>query len=62
MVTMVNKFAAKIEEKKGAVTEDEVCLFVCLSQYSDLNVRLHTQTIQFKSYLLSVGIANPVTR
>lgn len=42
MVTMVNKFAAKIEEKKGSLSEDE--------------------TIQFKAYLLSVGIANPVTR
>lgn len=42
MVNLVNKFAAKIEEKKGTVSEDE--------------------TIQFKAYLLSVGIANPVTR
>ena len=42
MVSLVNKFAAKIEEKKGTVSEDE--------------------TIQFKAYLLSVGIANPVTR
>lgn len=42
MVTLVNKFAAKLEDKKGSLTEDE--------------------TIQFKSYLLSVGIANPVTR
>lgn len=42
MVGLVNKFAAKLEEKKGSLTEDE--------------------TIQFKSYLLSVGIANPVTR
>ena len=42
MVTMVNKFAAKIEEKKGAVTEDEVCLFVCLSQYSDECPSSHT--------------------
>ena len=24
MVSLVNKFAAKIEEKKGTVTEDEV--------------------------------------
>ena len=25
MVTMVNKFAARIEEKKGSLSEDEVC-------------------------------------
>ena len=25
MVGLVNKFATKIEEKKGTVTEDEVC-------------------------------------
>ncbi|XP_064405346.1 vacuolar protein-sorting-associated protein 36-like [Halichondria panicea] len=42
MVGLVNKFAAKIEEKKGSLSEDE--------------------TIQFKAYLLSVGIANPVTK
>lgn len=42
MVGLVNKFAAKMEEKKGSLSEDE--------------------TIQFKAYLLSVGIANPVTK
>lgn len=26
MITLVNQFAANIEEKKGSVTEDEVCL------------------------------------
>lgn len=26
MVGLVNKFAAKIEEKKGSLTEDEVCI------------------------------------
>jgi ESCRT-II complex subunit VPS36 len=42
MVNVVNKFAAKMEEKKGSITEDE--------------------TAQFRSYMLSVGISNPVTR
>ena len=42
MISLVNKFATKIEEKKGAVSEDE--------------------TAQFRSYLFSVGITNPVTR
>ncbi|XP_028397949.1 vacuolar protein-sorting-associated protein 36-like [Dendronephthya gigantea] len=42
MVALADKFASKIEEKKGSITEDE--------------------TILFKSYLLSVGISNPVTR
>lgn len=42
MVNVVNKFAAKIEEKKGNVSDDE--------------------TAQFRSYMLSVGISNPVTR
>ena len=72
MVGLVNKFAAKMEEKKGSVSEDEVrncrspdyvvvfychhdvCVCVCVCTY--------LQTVQFKSYLLSVGIANPVTR
>ena len=27
MVSMVNKFASKLEEKKGAVSDDEVRLF-----------------------------------
>ncbi|XP_065886367.1 vacuolar protein-sorting-associated protein 36-like [Dysidea avara] len=42
MISLVNQFAADIEEKKGTITEDE--------------------TIAFKSTLLSVGIANPVTK
>ena len=74
MIGLVNKFAAKIEDKKGALSEDEVSLvylFVCemecvgwhlecSSQYFCLFAA--SQTIQFKSYLLSVGIANPVTK
>ncbi|XP_046852234.1 vacuolar protein-sorting-associated protein 36-like isoform X2 [Xenia sp. Carnegie-2017] len=42
MVALADRFASKIEERKGTLTEDE--------------------TILFKSYLLSVGISNPVTR
>ncbi|XP_062513845.1 vacuolar protein-sorting-associated protein 36-like isoform X2 [Corticium candelabrum] len=42
MVTLADRFASKLEEKQGAVSEDE--------------------TVAFKSYLLSIGIANPVTR
>ncbi|XP_068720318.1 vacuolar protein-sorting-associated protein 36-like isoform X2 [Montipora capricornis] len=42
MVAIADKVASKLEEKKGAITEDE--------------------TVMFKSYLLSMGIANPVTR
>ena len=29
MVGMVNKFAAKVEEKKGSLSEDEVHTYVC---------------------------------
>lgn len=29
MVGLVNKFAAKLEEKKGSLTEDEVGVHVC---------------------------------
>lgn len=72
MVGLVNRFAAKLEDKKGgALSEDEVdtndwrffffkfnCFFVCLL----FSFSLPLQTIQFKSYLLSVGIANPVTK
>lgn len=70
MVSLVNKFAAKIEEKKGSVTEDEVNKIVvqvfpgvvfCLVIEIDL-LLICSQTVQFKAYLLSVGIANPVTR
>ena len=73
MITLVNKFAAKLEDKKGSLTEDEVsfiqnsssciqhvhctCMFIRMYCTCDT-----LQTIQFKSYLLSVGIANPVTR
>lgn len=42
MVAIADKVASKLEEKKGAITEDE--------------------TVTFKSYLLSMGIANPVTK
>jgi ESCRT-II complex subunit VPS36 len=42
MVTLADRFASKLEEKQGSISEDE--------------------TIAFKSYLLSIGIANPVTR
>eukprot|EP00118_Oscarella_pearsei_P005111 m.22919 g.22919 ORF g.22919 m.22919 type:complete len:388 (+) comp28422_c0_seq2:172-1335(+) len=42
MVTLADRFASKLEEKKGSITEDE--------------------TVAFKAYLLSIGIANPVTR
>jgi hypothetical protein len=68
MITLVNKFAAKLEDKKGSLTEDEVSQsfiqnhdsYICTCAVHD---HLYTlQTIQFKSYLLSVGIANPVTR
>lgn len=106
MVGLVNKFAAKLEEKKGALSEDEVISSGLYLHKKNVNARhltgwllfeklacmsslagqtsvckpaitwqeawLHfllllsfdwmLQTIQFKSYLLSVGIANPVTR
>lgn len=29
MVSLVNKFAAKIEEKKGSLSEDEVSAILC---------------------------------
>ena len=69
MVSLVNKFAAKVEEKKGALSEDEVSRS-SLHFHSHCSERLFTttyvcmtsQTVQFKAYLLSVGIANPVTK
>ena len=70
MITLVNKFAAKLEDKKGALTEDEVSSLVYTepeqlqTMYDHVYCTMYviSQTIQFKSYLLSVGIANPVTR
>ena len=59
MVGLVNKFAAKMEDKKGSVSEDEVSLCAAIAS---LIVTAWFQTVQFKSYLLSVGISNPVTR
>ena len=57
MVGLVNKFAAKMEDKKGSVSEDEVSLCAAIAS---LIVTAWFQTVQFKSYLLSVGISNPV--
>ena len=59
MVGLVNKFAAKMEDKKGSVSEDEVSFLLV---WWDGDFFLCLQTVQFKSYLLSVGISNPVTR
>lgn len=61
MVAIVNKFASKIEEKKGTVSEDEVRL-VCTHCFCARYSWNQFQTVAFKSYLLSAGIANPVTK
>ena len=58
MITLMNQFAADIEEKKGSITEDEVRL----ASYQFMFALHSPQTVAFKSTLLSVGIANPVTK
>ncbi|XP_048453797.1 vacuolar protein-sorting-associated protein 36 isoform X1 [Rhincodon typus] len=73
MVDLSKLIANKIKDKQGDISEDEGTLLdefveqfslshcLALCQWPWIHIRLH-QTIRFKSYLLSMGIANPVTR
>lgn len=68
MVELSRSIANKIKDKQGDITEDEVGrappaqspLFQTLSLLQRFCSA--SQTIRFKSYLLSMGIADPVTR
>jgi len=44
------------------IKTDEKVPFVHYSRFNNLSVCVTFQTVTFKSYLLSMGIANPVTR
>ena len=75
MVAMADKVASKLEEKKGSISEDEV-IKAFLPDKDSMGSMLQLQniitffssflhifqTVMFKSYLLSMGIANPVTK
>ena len=43
MVSLVNKFAAKVEDKKGALSEDEVSALL-LNTYCTLHIHFCTCT------------------
>lgn len=69
MVELSKSIANKIKDKQGDITEDEVitganqvgCLHIRHTHDNMLSISSF-KTIRFKSYLLSMGIANPVTR
>ena len=58
MVSLVNKFAAKVEEKKGALSEDEVSalLLNTLCEYTHMNAhyifhRTHMYNVHMQVYI-----------
>ena len=75
MVAIADKVASKLEEKKGSISEDEVIkTFLPGKDFMGHTLQVQNtitffssfhnifQTVMFKSYLLSMGIANPVTK
>ena len=73
MVKLSKEITNKIRDKQGEITEDEVIIFFTLffikwNIYSTPSHKIYNiilcifQTVRFKSYLLSLGIPDPVTR
>lgn len=45
MITLVNQFAANVEEKKGSITEDEVCIYMAIIILLHINRLLHSSLL-----------------
>lgn len=60
MVGISKTIANKIQEKRSDLTSDEVRIIFCFSIEDFFLFCL--KTIRFRSYLLSLGIDNPVTK
>lgn len=60
MVNISKTISSKIQEKRSDLTSDEVRRSI--QSFEKISSRFLFQTIRFRSYLLSLGIDNPVTK